>query len=92
MSLLISLIAKKIHILTRIYFIFLIKRLRPNLKVFQHQIWTSVKRSGKKLTTKANLSAFFQISCYNFRLKSYKLVKQIKFEEVWGELEARNCF
>ena len=47
MSLLTALIAKKSHVLAGIYFFFLKKRLRPNLKSFQYQIWTSVKRSGK---------------------------------------------
>ena len=38
MSLLTDQIAKNSHIFDRIYFIFLKKRPRPNLKVFQYQI------------------------------------------------------
>ena len=42
MSLLRALIVKNSHILAGIYFIFLKKRSRPNLKGFQYQIWNSV--------------------------------------------------
>ena len=46
-SLLTAFIFKKSHILVGIYFIFLEKGPRPNLKGFQYQIWTLVKRSEK---------------------------------------------
>ena len=47
MPLLIALIVNNSHIFVGIDFIFLKKnRLRPNLKGFQYQIWTAVKRSG----------------------------------------------
>ena len=49
MSLLTTFIVKNSHILTETYFIFLKKGLRSNLKGFQYQIWTLVKRSGKVL-------------------------------------------
>ena len=42
-----AVIVKNSHILDGIYFVFLKKRPRPNLKGFQIQIWTSVKRSGE---------------------------------------------
>ena len=42
-NLVIALIVKDNHILARIYFIFLKKYFRPNLKVCQYQIWTLVK-------------------------------------------------
>ena len=42
-----ALIVKNNHILDGIYFIFLKKRPRQNLKDFQYQIWTSVKRLEK---------------------------------------------
>ena len=38
---------KNSHIFAGIDFIFLKKRTRPNMKDFQYQILTSVKRSGK---------------------------------------------
>ena len=38
---------KNSYILTGIYFIFQKKRPEPNLKVFQYQIWTSVKKWEK---------------------------------------------
>ena len=37
----------KSHILARKCFIFLKKRPRPNLKVFQYHIWTAVKSLEK---------------------------------------------
>ena len=63
------LIVKNSRILAGIYFIFLKKRPRQNLKDFQYQVWTSVKISGKQLPSKTNFTAFSQISCSNFRLK-----------------------
>ena len=45
MSLLTALIVKSIHICAGIYFVFLKKSPRPNLRSFPYQIWTSVKRS-----------------------------------------------
>ena len=47
MSLLTAFIVKNSHILTGIYAIFLKKGPRPNLRGFQYQIWTLVKRLGK---------------------------------------------
>ena len=96
MSLLTASIVKNNHILAGIYF--LRKCLLSNLKSFQYGTWTSVKRSGKHLSSKANFSTFLQISCSNFRLKlcqtlqAEKIIKQIKFERVWGGLEAKKCF
>ena len=59
MSLLTLLIIEHRHSLVGIYFIFLKKRHRPNLKCFQYQVWTSLDRSGKQLSSKTNFSAFF---------------------------------
>ena len=42
-----ALIVKNRHILAGIYFLFLKKRRRPNLKSFLYQIWTSMKSSEK---------------------------------------------
>ena len=42
-----SLFVKSSHILSGIYFIFLNNYSTPNLKGFQYQVWTSVKRSVK---------------------------------------------
>ena len=49
MSLLTALIVKKSHILVLVYIIFLEKHRILNLKGFQYQIWTSVKKLGKYL-------------------------------------------
>ena len=47
MSLLITPIVKNSHVLGIIYLIVLKRRPRPNLKGFQYQIWTTVKRLKK---------------------------------------------
>ena len=59
MSLLTAFIVKNSYILAGIFFIFLKKGPRPNLKGFQYQIWTLVKRSEKQLSSKTNFSTFF---------------------------------
>ena len=69
MSLLADLIVRSSHILARVDLIFLRKRPSPNLKSIQHHIWTSVKGSGKQLSSKTNSRAFLKISCSNFKLK-----------------------
>ena len=52
-----------------------------------------MKRSEKKLAHKANFSTFLALSWYNQNgikdLKVTKIVKEIKFEGIWGELEAK---
>ena len=62
---------------------------------------TSVKTS-EKLPSKANSSNFLQLNCSDFRLKLCersmkglrvtKIVKQIKFEGVRGDLETKKMF
>ena len=71
-------------------FIFLKNRRRPNLKGFQYQIWTSVKRWGKWLSSETNMSTFLHINCSYFRLKlcqrpwSYNTCqKKSNFEGSW---------
>ena len=92
MSLLAALIFKNSYILAATYFIFLKNWPIPNLKGFQYQIGTSVKRSGKQLSSKTNLSAFLRVICSNIRLKLClrvtKIVKLFKFERIWGQVEA----
>ena len=73
-----SLIVKSSHVLAGIYFIFPKSRPRKNLKGFQYQIWTSLKRLGNKLSSKTNLNAFHQISSSNFRLKLCQRLKSYK--------------
>ena len=72
MSILIALIFKKFSILVEFYFIFPKEHRRLNLKGFQCQIWTSVKRLWKYLSSKTNLSTFLQFSCSKFRLKLFQ--------------------
>ena len=86
MTLLTALVVKNSHIQAGIYFIFLNKCPKTNLKVFQYQISTTVKRSEKHLASKANFNTFLQLSCSNFRLncvkrlKVTKILNEIKFE------------
>ena len=95
MSFLTVAVVKNSHILPGIYFIFVKEHPRPNWKVLQCQIWTSVKRSKKKLSSNTNFSTFLQLCGSNFRLQLFKdlrvtkIVKQIKFEGTWGKLEAK---
>ena len=67
------------------------KRPETNLKVFQYQISTSVKRSEKQLARKAHFSTFLKLTCLK-NLRVTKICHEIKSEGVWGKLEARNCF
>ena len=74
MSLLTALIVENGYILARIYFIFLRKRARRNLKRFQHQIWTSVIGKDRESSYQARqiLALFWQIISSNFRLKLWQ--------------------
>ena len=66
MSLLTFLFVRNSHILTEIYFIFLIRYSTPNLEK------VSIPRLGlilkKWLSSKTNFSTFLQIICFNFML------------------------
>ena len=76
-------IFKNSHFLAEIYFIFLKTHRKSNFRGFQYQIWTSVKRSEKQLSSETNFITSLQICYSNFRLK---------IEGDWGELEAKYCF
>ena len=67
--LLVAPIVKSSHIFTGIYFFFLKESPRPNSKALQYQIYTSMKRSKKQLSSKANFSSLLQVSCFNCWLK-----------------------
>ena len=67
MRLLTAVFVEKCHILAGIYFIFLKKRLEPNVKGFPNL--EPVIKLGKLLTSKLNFNAILQNSCSNFRLK-----------------------
>ena len=91
-------IVKNSHILAGNYFTFLNKCPEPNLKVFPYRIGTSVKRSEKYLSSETKFSTFLQLTCPNFSWNCVQdfiviiLVREIKFERVWSELEARKLF
>ena len=63
MSLLTASIVKNSDFPAGIYFIFLKKRARPNLKAFQYQILTSVKRL--ETSSKTKFGTFLQ---HSFRI------------------------
>ena len=60
---------KNSHSVAEIYFIFLKTGPRSIFKGFQYQIWTSVKRLEKELSSKTNFITSLQISYSNFGLK-----------------------
>ena len=70
MSLLTASFIKKSHILARIYIIFLDKSPERNFKVFQYQIWTSMKRLEEYLSRKTNFGTFLLLSYSNFEDKN----------------------
>ena len=88
-------IFKNSHGLAKIYFIFSKTHPKSNFKGFKYQIWTSVKRSEKKLSSKTNFITSLQICYSNFRLKlcwRTKIVKQISFEGDWARLKVKCYF
>ena len=89
-SLLTATIVKNSYIFARIYFIFLKKCPRPNLRL--------IEKIGKVIMQK-KLSTFLQISCSNSRLNCVKNLRvtktpkpSIKFEGNWGNVVAIICF
>ena len=96
LSLLTALIVKNNHILAGIYFIFLKKVLYQTWKTFNTKVepqWTDWERSYQ---VKQILALFCKLIALILGSKSVielqKLSKKIKFERVWGKLEAKNCF
>ena len=90
MSLLTALIVKNSHILAGTYFIKkFLEQTSFNTKFETH--WKGRKSSYQ---VRQNLAPFLKISCSSFRLKLRltKIVQEIKSEEVWRKLEARNSF
>ena len=89
-SLLTATIVKNSYIFARIYFIFLKKCPRPNLRL--------IEKIGKVIMQK-KLSTFLQISCSNSRLNCVKNLRvtktpkpSIKFEGTWGNVVTKICF
>ena len=79
-------------------FTFLKKCPGANLKLFRYQLWTSVKRSVKHLSSNTTFSTFCNLvalilnwNCLKNLIVS-KIVQKIKFEGDRGELEAKACF
>ena len=74
------------------------KLLRPNLKVFQYQIWTLVKILKKQLPKKTNFSTFcitvfliFHSACVQ-GLIVLKIVKRFEFGWTWSALKEKAFF
>ena len=95
MSLLRAPFFKNSHLLAKIYFIFLKTRPRSNFKGFLYQILTSVKSSYQAkqiLSLLCKLVTLILDANYVKGLRVTKIVKPIKFERDWGNLEAKYCF
>ena len=95
MSLLTNLITENTHILSRIYFIFLKRRPRPNLKVFQYQIWTLSKDWERSNQVRPLLAILCQLVSLILTKKcviGLRVTQIVKFEGVWGVLDARISF
>ena len=98
MSSLTALFVKNSHILARIYFVFLKKNVAD-------QIWKSFNtKFGPQWKDRESSYRLRQISALfcilivlivglnSFKgLRVTKIVKQIKFEGIWGKLKAKNC-
>ena len=80
---------KNSHILAEIYFIFLKKLLKPNLKVLQNQIWTSKERSKICQTIFSNyqIVKISQVWRELGRVRSKKLFPETTTEKIFEE----NC-
>ena len=98
MSLLTALIGENSHILGGIYFIFLKNRRRPTWKAFNTKFGPQWKDRESSYQVRQILAFFCKLvalildwNCLK-GLTVTKIVKQIKFEGVWGELEAKSCF
>ena len=93
MSLLTALIVKNSHILAVIYFINLKQYPRPNWKGLIPNLDLR-EIIGKVVITLALFRKLVALvlgkNCVK-GLRVTKIVKQIKFEEDWGELQVRNC-
>ena len=87
MSLLTALIVKNSHILAVIYFINLKQYPRPNWKGLIPNLDLR-EIIGKVVIT---LALFRKLVALVLGKNCVKIVKQIKFEEDWGELQVRNC-
>ena len=89
MFLLTAQIVTNSHILAGIYFTFLKKRPGANLKLFWYQIWTSVKRSVKYLSSNRTFSTFCNLVALILNwncLKSLKVTKMTrKLSLKWTE-------
>ena len=90
MSLLTALIVKNSQILAGTYFI---KKFLEQTS-FNTKFWTHWKGRKSSYQVRQILAPFLKISCSSFRLKLRltKIVQEIKSEEVWRKLEARNSF
>ena len=95
-SLLTASIDKNSHILARIYFIFLENILKQIWKSFNTKFWPQWKDRKSRYEVRQILALFCNLTAlilgYNYvkELKVTKIVKEVKFEGVWGKLEAKN--
>ena len=98
MSLLTAPIVKSSHIWARIYFIFLKNVLKQTWKPFNTNSRPQWKDRKSIYQVRQILALFCNVIALNLSwnfAKSFtvtKIVKEIKFEGIWGKLEAKKCF
>ena len=96
MSLLTAKFVEKSHIWVRIYFIFLKNVVEKPWNSFNAKFQLSARKSSYQV--RQNLAFFFYLIALilgDKRAKSLrvtKIVKEINFEGVLGELESKKCF
>ena len=98
MSLLTAPIVKNSHIYTRVYFIFLKTVLKQTWTFFNTKFQPQWKDLKSSYQVRIILALFYNLialildeNCVE-GLRVTKIVKEIKFQSVWGELKAKNCF
>ena len=71
----------------------LLKTVILRLESLSIQTFGLSEKIGKAVSSKSIFITFLELICSNFRLNlCEEIVNEIKFEGVWGELEAKNCF
>ena len=98
MSFLTAPVVKNSHIKAGIYFIFLKNILRPTSKSFNTKFQPQQKDGNSSYQVRQILTLFYNLVALILDwncVKGYrvtKIVKQIKFDGVWGKLAAKLCF
>ena len=98
MSLLTAQVVRNSHVEAKIYFIFSRNILKQTWNSFNTKIQPQQKDRNSSYQVRQILALFYNLVAlilgwnYVKGLRVTKIVKQIKFERVWGELAAKLCF